>query len=55
MVGEEKFGLSLNDKGFGRDPGNPAYERAREGTFRDEKDVFDFLKLAYVEPEDRSV
>ena len=52
---KKKFGLSLNDKGFGRDPGNPAYERAREGTFRDEKDIFDFLKLAYVEPEDRSV
>ena len=58
---DKKFhGLSLGDKGFRLESGakesrfkhDPRFEGV---TFSTEKDVFDFLKLQYVEPEDRCV
>ena len=50
---QTKFGLSLNDKGLARCAGNP--DAKVEGHFREERDIFEHLKLAYVAPEDRSV
>ena len=45
--------LSLNDRGFFREQGKP--ETRVRGDFREEADVFRWLKLAYVAPADRSV
>ena len=45
--------MSLNDKGLARCAGNP--DAKVEGHFREERDIFEHLKLAYVAPEDRSV
>jgi DNA polymerase/3'-5' exonuclease PolX len=58
---DKKFhGLSLGDKGFRLESGAKESHfkhdpRFRGVTFATEKDVFDFLKLQYVEPEDRCV
>lgn len=45
--------LVLNDKGFFREQGNPNSQV--RGDFREEADVFRWLKLAYVAPTDRNV
>ena len=47
-------GLSLHDRGFNLVRGNDM-TAVRDATFRDEKDVFEYLGLEYVPPEDRSV
>ena len=47
-------GLSLHDRGFNLLRGNDM-TAVRDATFRDEKDVFEYLGLEYVPPEDRSV
>ena len=58
---DKKFrGLSLGDKGFrlqsgARESSFKHDPRFRGTTFSTEKDIFDFLKLRYVEPEDRCV
>jgi DNA polymerase/3'-5' exonuclease PolX len=58
---DKKFrGLSLGDKGFRLQSGARGSSfkhdpRFRGTTFSTEKDIFDFLKLRYVEPEDRCV
>ena len=58
---DKKFhGLSLGDKGFRLESGAKESRfkhdpRFKGVTFTTEKDIFDFLKLQYVEPEDRCV
>ena len=47
-------GLSLHDRGFNLVRGNDM-TAVRDATFRDERDVFEYLGLEYVPPEDRSV
>ena len=47
-------GLSLHDRGFNLVRGNDM-TAVRDAKFRDERDVFEYLGLEYVPPEDRSV
>jgi DNA polymerase/3'-5' exonuclease PolX len=47
-------GLSLHDRGFNQVRGN-GMTAVRDAVFREEKDVFEYLGLEYVPPEDRSV
>lgn len=51
---EKAKGLSLHDRGFNLVRGNDM-TAVRDATFRDERDVFEYLGLEYVPPEDRSV
>ena len=51
---ERAKGLSLHDRGFNLVRGNDM-TAVRDAKFRDERDVFEYLGLEYVPPEDRSV
>ena len=53
-VAEKAKGLSLHDRGFNLVRGNDM-TAVRDATFRDERDVFEYLGLEHVPPEDRSV
>jgi hypothetical protein len=48
-----KIGVSLNEHGlYKKQPGKEKEEKV-DATFKDEKDIFDYLKLDYKEPVDR--
>jgi DNA polymerase/3'-5' exonuclease PolX len=51
---KRRFGLSLNDKGIFRETSNAA-SKVTDAEIDDEADVFEYLRLKYVAPEDRSV